>query len=112
MNVLRAANKAHARHTEAVSIERFFRRGDERRVVCQAKVIVGAHVEDTLPVADRNLCVLRGGDNPFGLIEALSMDFLESPGELLIKGRKHVATCAFEWAMQKPPQNILAANCE
>ena len=51
MNVLRAANETHARHAEAVGIERFLRRGDERRMIGQPEIIVRAHVEHALAAA-------------------------------------------------------------
>ena len=59
VDILRAANKAHARHAEAVRVERFFGRSDERRMVGEAKIIVRAHVEHAFAARDRDVRVLR-----------------------------------------------------
>ena len=51
MQVLGAADEAHAGHAEAVRVQRLLRRGDDVRVVGQAQVIVGAEIQHRAPIS-------------------------------------------------------------
>jgi hypothetical protein len=66
---LGAADEAHRRHAEAVALERRPGRLDQRRMVRQAEIVVGAEVDD-LAFADLDRRRLGGGDDPLGLVQA------------------------------------------
>ena len=85
VNVLRAANETHARHAETMGVERFFRRGDQRGMIGQAEIIVRAHVEHAFAAGDRDVGVLRTGDDALGFEEALRFDFLERLRKLVCR---------------------------
>ena len=89
VNVLRAANEAHARHAEPMGVERFFGRRDQRRMIGQPKIIVRAHVEHAFAARDRDVRVLRTGNDALGFKETLRFDFLESLGNLFVEFREH-----------------------
>jgi hypothetical protein len=71
------ANEAHTRHSETMAVERFFRRGDERGMIGQAEIIVGAEIDHAPAVGDWDLGVLRSGDDALGFEKSLRFDFLE-----------------------------------
>src|SRR5690606_1112798 len=77
VQVLGAADEAHAGHAEAVRVERRLGRLDHRRVVGQAEVVVGAEVEHRAAVVERDLRRLRTGDDALGLEQALGADRIE-----------------------------------
>ena len=89
MNVLRAADKAHARHAEAVRIERFFGGGDECRMISETEVIVCAHVEHAFAATDRDVRSLRTRDNAFGFEKTLRFNFIECLRNLIFEFREH-----------------------
>ena len=91
VNVLRAANEAHAGHAEAVGIERFLRRFDQRRMIGQPEIIVRAHVEDAFAAGDLDLGVLRTGDDALGLVKTLRFYFFERLRNLLFEFGEHWA---------------------
>ena len=66
VDLLRPANETHARHPIAVSVERFLGRRDERGMIGQAEIIVGAEIDHPPAIGDRNLGVLRSGDDALG----------------------------------------------
>ena len=59
MNVLCAADKPHARHTETTRVERFLGSSNQRRMIGEAEIIVRAHVEYTFPASDRDVSILK-----------------------------------------------------
>ena len=89
MNVLRAADETHARHSKAVRVERLFRRGDQRGMIGQAEIIVCAHVQHAFAADDRNLRILRTGDDSLGFEKALRFNFLECLRKLFFEFREH-----------------------
>ena len=85
VNVLRAANETHTRHSESVGVERFLGRREQRRMIGQPEIIVRAHVEDAPSAADFDFRVLRTGDDALSLVETLRFYFRERVGELLFE---------------------------
>ena len=90
VNVLCAADETHARHAEAVRVERFFGRGDERGMIGQAEIIVRAHVEHAFAAGDRDVGILRTGDDPLGFEEALRFNFFERLRKLFCEFSNHM----------------------
>ena len=78
VDVLRAADEPHRREAVAPRLESLLGRGDDVGVVGQAEVVVGAEVDD-LAAVDRDAGPLRRFDPPFGLVEPLRLEALESP---------------------------------
>ena len=76
MNILGAADKAHGGHTESPFVETRFDCLDDFTVICQAKVIVGAHVQD-LVFTHIDAGLLGGCDVTFGFIQAGVGDYFE-----------------------------------
>ena len=89
VDVLRAANETDTGHAEAVCVERFLRGGDERGMIGQAEVIVGAHIEHAFATGDFNVRVLRASDDALGLVKALRFYFLECLRNLLFEFGEH-----------------------
>lgn len=85
-----------------MGIKRIFGGGDQRRMIRQTKIIIRTQVQDALTSGDRDVCVLRGSDNAFGLVETLGLDFLEGLRELLIKFREHRAILREPSQVQRP----------
>ena len=85
MNVLRAANETHTRHSESMGVERFFCRRQQRRMIGQPKIIVRAHVENAPSAADLDFRILRTGDDALSFVETLRFYFRERVGELLFE---------------------------
>ena len=67
---LRPADEAHRRHAEAPIVERLLGRLDQRRMVRQAEVVVGAEVDHLASARHRDRRRLRRGDDALGLVEA------------------------------------------
>ena len=71
VRILGAADEAYRGHPEAVAVHTGFRRVDQRRVVGQTQIVIGAEVNH-VAVADGNVRLLRRGDDalffeqPFG----------------------------------------------
>ena len=67
-------------------IERFLGRGDERRMISQAEIVVRAEIDHPPAIRDRDLCVLRSSDDALCFLKALRLDFLEA-GPMQNSGR-------------------------
>src|SRR5260370_19849292 len=91
VNVLRAADKTHARHAEPVRVERFFGGGDECRMIGETEVIVCAHVEHAFAASDRNVRSLRTGDDPLSFEKTLRFNFIECLRNLFFEFGDHIA---------------------
>ena len=89
VNILRAANKAHARHAEAMRVERFFRSSDQRRMIGETEIIVRAHVEHAFAARDRDVRVLRTCDDALGFEETLRFNFFEGLRKLIFEFGDH-----------------------
>ena len=63
VDLLRAADEAHRRKAEAPAVIAGLRGLDEPRVVGQAKIVVGAHVDDVGFLRGVDAGALRGGDD-------------------------------------------------
>ena len=66
---LRAADEAHRGHAVAVAVERGVRGRDDRGVIREAEVVVGAEVQDLAPVLEPDHGILRRGDHALALEE-------------------------------------------
>ena len=88
VNVLRAANEAHARHAVAAAVHHFLGTLDEVRVVREAKIVVGAEVEHFLSL-DRDGSLLRAFDQALLLVEAGLLDVLQFLLEVSLKFTVH-----------------------
>ena len=62
---LRAADEPHGSHAEAPFVNGFLGGLHHFRIIGQAQVIVGAHVDDGASVLQRHLGILLGGDEAF-----------------------------------------------
>ena len=62
---------------------RAFRRRDEVGVVGQAEVIIRAQIDHAPAVRDRDLGVLRAGDDALGFEKTLRLDVVESLGNVV-----------------------------
>ena len=69
MQVLRAADEAHARHPVAVRLEGLVRGGDDLRMVREPEVIVRAEVQHLAAVVEADVRVLRRGHHELVLVE-------------------------------------------
>jgi len=74
-----------------VRIQRFLGRGDERGMIGEAEIIVGAEIQNALTAGDGDVCILGRSNNALGLVETLCFDFIERFCELLIKFCEHPA---------------------
>ncbi len=63
--VLGTADETHRRHAETMAVHTGFGGIDQLRVVGQAKVVVGAEVNDVAAVAHGDIRLLGGGDDTF-----------------------------------------------
>ena len=63
--------------------------GDDFRVIRETEVIVGTEIEHLAATGGGDVCVLRPGDDPLGLIETAFGDFGEGGGELGVEGGGH-----------------------
>ena len=86
MNGLRATDKTHARQPIAPLIQGFARRTHNRRMVSQAEVVIGAHVQYTGLTAHTHFSLLGAGHLTFALIETGFFN----PGNLFRQKRRHV----------------------
>ena len=89
MNVLRAANKTHARHSKTVRLERLFRSGDQRGMIGEPEVIICAHVQHAFAAGDRDVRILRAGDHPLGFEKTLRFNFLQRLRKLFFEFSDH-----------------------
>ena len=87
--VLGAADKAHRGHAEAVAVHAGLRSGDKIGVVSQAKVVVGAEVDDAAAVTDHDIRLLRGGNNAFLFKQPFRPGGVEIAVQLLVKITTH-----------------------
>ncbi len=83
VQVLGAADEAYRGHAEAMGVQRVLGRGDQRRVVGQAQVVVGAEVEHAAAVGQHDLRRLRADDDALGLEQALRADRIQCVGVVL-----------------------------
>ena len=74
VQVLGAADEAHAGHAEPVIVHRPFGRGDQRGMIGKAEIVVGAEVDHAAPVHG-DFAALWRGDQPFALGQPLGVDF-------------------------------------
>jgi hypothetical protein len=72
-----------------MSIERFFRSSDERRMVGETEIIVRAHVEHAFATRDRDVRVLRTCDNALGFEETLRLNLFEGLRKLIFELGDH-----------------------
>jgi hypothetical protein len=86
VQVLRSADEAHRRHTEAVGLECRGGRPHQLRVVGKAEVVIGAEVQYLACLAGGDLDTLRAGDDAFALVEALCFDGLQFGVEAVGRG--------------------------
>src|SRR5262245_63817186 len=63
---------------------------DDFRMLGQAKIIVGAHVEDALAASDLDMRVLRRGDDALVLVGARRANFCELAEEVIAKSVLHI----------------------
>jgi hypothetical protein len=81
VQVLRAADEAHARHAVAVVVHRGLRGGDQGGVIGEAEVVVGAEVQHVAPVGgDGDMPALGRDDGALGLPQPLGPDRIERVG--------------------------------
>ena len=80
-SLLGAADEADRGHAVAVAVERVLGGGDERRVVGEAEVVVGAEVQHAAAGLGVDAAGLRRGDDALGLPEAVGADLVELDGE-------------------------------
>jgi hypothetical protein len=80
--VLGAADETHRSHAESPAAERLAGCGDDLGVVGEAKVVVGAHVDDLPAILESDEGVLRRVDVALAFIESRSIDFGEGGLEL------------------------------
>ena len=80
VQILRAANEAHAGHAETVCVQRVLGRLDHLGVVGQAKVVVGTEVQHLAAAFQLDLGGLWRGDDALRLEQALFADGVEFAG--------------------------------
>ena len=85
MEVERAADETHRRHTVPVGLHRLVGGRDERLVVREAEVVVGAEVQHLGTVSDRDRAALSGHDLPLGLPQAIVADPRQRHVDLLVE---------------------------
>ncbi|MCU1555299.1 MAG: hypothetical protein JWM13_2785 [Arthrobacter sp.] len=90
VQVLGAADEAHAGHAEAPLVHRCLGGGDDLRVVREAQVVVGAEVQDVgAGIADLSgldPVGLRGINVPLGLKQAGAADLVQFMLQLVLDG--------------------------
>ena len=83
VDLLGAADEAHACHPVAPPVQRLPGSGHHPRVVGEPEVVVGAQVEDLAAVGDGHRRLLGRDDHPLGLVEPLGPDLLELSAQLV-----------------------------
>ncbi len=71
-------------------------------MISEAEIIVRAHIEDSFATGDRDVGVLRCGDDAFGFVKSLRLYFFERLGKLLLKFGEHKTASVKPCPMQKP----------
>ena len=97
-----------------MAVERFLRRGNERGMIRQAEIVVGAEIDHSPAVGDWNLGVLRAGDDALGLEESLRFDFVERLRDVIGKFSEHRAISSKPSAMPSDRKKALVGlvnNC-
>jgi hypothetical protein len=64
-----------------VILQRFVRGGDDRGVIGQAQIIVGAEIQHLAPGLDPDVRSLRAGDDPLLLEQRVGPDALDLAGQ-------------------------------
>ena len=77
VNVLCAADETHTGHAEAMRVQCFFCRSNERRMIGQAEIIVSAHVQYAFPSGNANMRILRCGNHTLVFVSSGGADFLQ-----------------------------------
>ena len=72
---LGAADEAYRGHAVAVAVERRVGGGDDRRVVGEPEVVVGAEVQHLAPVLEADHGILRRGDDALALEQPRAREF-------------------------------------
>lgn len=90
VQVLGAADEAHAGHAEAAGVHGVLGGGDDVRVVGEAQVVVGAEVQHVraalAELARLDVAGLRRVDVPLGLEQAGGADLVEFVLQLVLDG--------------------------
>ena len=94
MGVLRTADEAHRCHTIATSIHAVFGRLDKFGVVCEAKVVIGAEVDDVLATFYLNGRGLRRDNHAFVFIQTCLTNIVEDTLQVFLKIVVHIL-CSF-----------------
>jgi hypothetical protein len=89
VNVLCATNETHTRHPKPVRLESLFGRSDQRGMIGEPQIIVCTHVEHAFAARDRNVRVLRTGDDTLGFEKTLRLNFFESLSDLIFEFSYH-----------------------
>ena len=102
--VLGAADEAHRGHAVAVAVERRLAGGDERRVVGEPEVVVGAEVQHPPAGLGVDRPGLRRGDDPLVLVEPLAADRAQLGGEPLDQAAGHaLRSSVADRPRERPP---------
>jgi len=92
VQILGAADEAHRGHAETMTVQRRLRRLDQLRPVRQAKIVVGAEIDDMALIAIRphiDLGKLLRGDDPLALVEPVRLDVFQLGTKIGEKGVGH-----------------------
>src|SRR5262245_38984093 len=92
-------------------VERFFRSGNESRVVGKAKIIVRAHVEHAFAAGDRNVSGLRSCDDAFGFKETLRFNVLQCLRKLFFEFRAHRWIADYSPAIGRATSGVAERGC-
>ncbi|KKK95540.1 hypothetical protein LCGC14_2671780, partial [marine sediment metagenome] len=91
---LGAADEADRRHTVPPVLQSLLRRGLDQRMLGQAKIVVGAHVQDGLARAHADMGALGRGDDTLFLVQAVIANGLELPPQMLFEFAVHAYTAS------------------
>ena len=83
------ADEAHRGHAVAVAVERGVGRGDDRRVVREPEVVVGAEVQHLAAVLEADHGILRRGDDALALEEPRARELRRLGFEPIEQGLVH-----------------------
>ena len=83
VQILGAADEAHRSQAEAVIVEGLVGGGDDRRMVGQAQIVVGAEIQHLAARRHLDMGALRAGDDPLFLEQRILADALDLAGKAL-----------------------------
>src|SRR5205823_4362384 len=91
MKALGAANETHRGEAVTPAVEGGMGGFDDLRMLRQAEVIIGAHIENRLAISHPDVGILGRGNNALAFESAGGANFFDLPRKMGLEGRVHIA---------------------